>query len=546
LVLAFKPDSLVKPDFLLNSGENKMLHADSVEQFSNVGEVVRHYANSKPDHLAMIFGDRKTTYAELHSHTSRVGNGLRAEAIGESGRIGYLGKNTDRYYELFFGAAKAGMVMVAVNWRLVAPEVQYILDDANVEVLFVESEFNAVARACIEQCPALKKLVVIDGSDASGYVSWRDQQPTEDVDVEVGLESICLQMYTSGTAGRPKGVLLPHRCFFSQREAEKQAGAWAQWNDDDVNLVAMPTFHIGGTGWGFVAFFHGATNIIHPVPDAERIADDIARHKITKMFVVPAILQQIVNVAKSRGMDLTSMKFVIYGASPIPESLLIDSLALFDCGFVQQYGMTEATGAVSYLPAEDHDVKGNQRMKSCGKAFPGIEFKICDEQGDSLSQGIVGEIYIKTPAIMTGYWNLDSATEEALEDGWYRSGDAGYLDNDGYLFMQDRVKDMIVSGGENIYPAEIESVLYRHPAVQDVAVIGVPDEKWGESVKALIIASGVVNTDELIDYARQFIAGYKVPKTIDVVEDIPRNASGKILKHVLREEYWQGYKRRIN
>jgi acyl-CoA synthetase (AMP-forming)/AMP-acid ligase II len=527
-----------------------MSHTDSVEQLGNVGDVVRHYANTKPDHVAMLFGDRKTTYAELHSHSSRVANGLRVEEIGTSGRIAYLGKNTDCYYELFFGAAKSGVVMVAVNWRLACPEVEYILNDANVEILFVESEFEAIACTVLENCELLKKIIFIDRENEQGYLPWRDKYVDQDIRLNIDRDSTCLQMYTSGTTGNPKGVLLPHRCFFSQRLAEKTAGAWAHWDDEDVNLVAMPTFHIGGTGWGFVAFYHGATNVIHPVPDAEKIAKDIAVYKISKMFVVPAVLQQIVTVAQSQGIDLTSMKHVVYGASPIPESLLIDALALFECGFCQQYGMTEATGAVSYLPPEDHDVKGNARMKSCGKAFPGIEFKICDELGKNLPQGETGEIYIKSPAIMSGYWNLDLATSDVLQDGWYKSGDAGYLDKDGYLYMQDRVKDMIVSGGENIYPAEIESVLYKHPAIQDVAVVGVPDEKWGEAVKAIVIVNseldGDFDTDEIIEYTRQHIAGYKVPKTIDVVDDIPRNASGKILKNVLREKYWQGYKRRIN
>lgn len=518
------------------------------DAISTVGDVVRHYAQSKPDHPAIIFGSRTTTYVQLNRFSNQLARGLSAPDNCKDNRVAYLGKNTDYYYELFFGCAKAARVLVAINWRLASPEVEYILSDAQVEILFVESEFADQVNFCLQHCDRLKRVIYIDRDDETGYRVWRDAQVDTDLHVPVQPEDTCIQMYTSGTTGRPKGVLLPHRCFFAQRQAEVHAGTWAQWSGDEVNLVAMPIFHIGGTGWGFIAFYHGASNVIHPSPDAESIAKDIAEYRINRMFIVPAVLQQIVDYSVAQTIDVSSVESVVYGASPIQESLLQSSIALFGCDFVQQYGMTEATGAVSYLPAEDHDIHGNKRMKSCGIPFPGIVFRICDSAGNPLESGQVGEIHIKSPAIMAGYWNLPEATGEVLREGWYRTGDAGYLDADGYLFVQDRIKDMIVSGGENIYPAEIEAALHSCGAIREAAVIGVPDAKWGESVKALVVPEegDSFDADAVIQVLRQQIAGYKVPKSIDVIDAIPRNASGKVLKHVLREPYWKGYSKRVN
>ena len=512
-----------------------------------VGDVIRQRAAERPEKLAMIFGERRSSYQTLDERSYQVANALLDWDYGSDARIAYLGKNTDFYYELCFGAAKAGVPMVAVNWRLAAEEVEYILNDACVEAIFVETEFQPLIEACQRKCPRLKRLLSLDGDKPSAYERWMVGYGSNDPRVSIDTQTTCLQMYTSVTTGKPKGVLLSHSCFMAQRELEYLAGDWTHWNDDDVNLVAMPVFHIGGTGWGFSAFFNGATNVIHAIPDAEWIIRDIGRHRITRLFAVPTFLQAIVETAKAMATPIDSVKYVVYGASPIPESLLKEAVSLFGCDFVQLYGMTEATGSVTYLPPEDHDENGNPRMTSCGKALPGMEIKICDPQGKELATGTTGEIWVKSNALMTGYWGKPEATAEVLEDGWYKSGDAGYLDEDGYLYLQARSKDMIVSGGENIYPAEIESVLFAHPSVADVAVIGVPDDKWGETVKAIVVPAEneTVSYDELIAFARSKIAGYKLPRSVDTIDTIPRNASGKILKYVLREPFWKEENRQI-
>ncbi|MEM6604215.1 MAG: long-chain-fatty-acid--CoA ligase [Pseudomonadota bacterium] len=514
---------------------------------SNVGDVIRQRAAERPNKLAMIFGERRSSYQALDVRSNQVANGLLHWELSANARIAYLGKNTDFYFELFFGAAKAGRPMVAINWRLTAQEIGYILNDAHVETLFVEAEFEPIVEACRSTCPKLTRQILLNGNDPSAYESWVSTHSSEDPALAIDGDTTCLQMYTSGTTGKPKGVLLSHACFLAQRELEHLAGPWTHWNDDDVNLVAMPVFHIGGTGWGCAAFFNGATNVIHAIPEAERIVRDIEEHRITRLFAVPTFLQAIVETAKAHATSIDTVKYVVYGASPIPESLLKEAVALFGCGFVQLYGMTEATGSVTYLPPEDHDENGNPRMASCGKALPGMEIKICGPEGNKLPTGVTGEIWVKSDALMTGYWRKPEATAEVLQNGWYKSGDAGYLDADGYLYLQARIKDMIVSGGENIYPAEIESVLFAHPSVADVAVIGVPDEKWGEAVKAIVVPSDnqVVSFDELVTFARDKIAGYKLPRSIDTVDVIPHNASGKILKYVLREPFWKEAEREI-
>ncbi|WP_317932344.1 long-chain-fatty-acid--CoA ligase [Halioxenophilus sp. WMMB6] len=515
---------------------------------NSVADVIRAHAATQPDNSAMIFGSRVTSYARLDTYSNQVANGLLTLSAGAGERIAYLGKNSDHYYEIFFGAAKSQQVLVAINWRLAKQEVEYIINDSNVGILFADSEFQAQAESSLKNCDSLFRIIYVDQIDESGFEAWRDSQAVSDPCMPVSSQDPCIQMYTSGTTGMPKGVVLPHKSFFSQRQSERNVGQWADWHSDEVNLVAMPIFHIGGTGWGFIAFYHGATNIIHQTPDAVRIAHDIVAFQINRMFIVPSVLQQIVEYALDNALDCRSVKSVVYGASPISEQLLKSSLALFGCDFVQQYGMTETAGAVSYLPAEDHDVNGSKRMSSCGIPFPGIQIKICDQVGKTLTAGEVGEICIKSPAIMLGYWNNEAATKEAIVDGWYRSGDAGYLDEDGYLFLQDRIKDMIVSGAENIYPAEIEKAMLACEAIKDVAVIGVPDQRWGEAVKALVVLreNHTLDVAALQAFLRQRIAGYKIPKSIEAIDTIPRTASGKVMKHILREPYWKGYLRHVN
>jgi long-chain acyl-CoA synthetase len=298
-----------------------------------------------------------------------------------------------------------------------------------------------------------------------------------------------------------------------------------------------------------VGLFNGAKGVVAREFDPFKVLDFIEGDHISKMFMVPAALQIVVRQPRARQVDYSRLKYILYGASPIPLDLLRECMEVFGCGFCQQYGMTETCGTIVYLPPEDHDPAGTPRMRAAGLPMPGVEVKVMDEAGAAVATGAVGEVAIRSVSNMVGYWNLPDATAATVgADGWLRTGDAGYLDADGYLFIHDRVKDMIISGAENIYPAEVESAVYGHPAVAEVAVIGVPDDQWGEAVKAVVVLKPdmAATAEDIIAFARTRIAAFKAPKTVDFIDALPRNASGKILRRELREPYWAGRERRVN
>jgi acyl-CoA synthetase (AMP-forming)/AMP-acid ligase II len=316
---------------------------------------------------------------------------------------------------------------------------------------------------------------------------------------------------------------------------------------DTVNLVCMPLFHIAGSGWGTVTHYRGGTIVVLRDVDVPKIFRLIPEHRITHAMFVPAVLQGMVAVPGVEGIDFSSLELIVYGASPITEAVLVKSMEVFGCQFMQAYGLTETTGAGTLLQPEDHDPGGDRAwlLRSCGRPPEGGEAKIVDEAGNTCPDGTVGEICLKGPFNMKGYWRNEAATKKTFDGDWFRTGDAGYM-KDGYVFIHDRVKDMIISGGENIYPAEVENALMKHPEVADCAVIGVPSEKWGETVKAIVTPKSEALTEQaLIEYCRGLLARYKCPTSVDWMETIPRNPSGKILKRELREPYWVGQERKV-
>lgn len=507
-------------------------------------EFITHWAADRPDRIAMRGEDRVFTYAELEERTARVATALAEAGLEKGDRIAWIGKNSDLYFTLFFGAARAGIVMAPIGWRLSPTEWAFIVNDTKAKIVFTGPGFDAVADQLAGRLDHGPRIIGVDAAraliDATPRAAFMPSGPDDAV----------LQLYTSGTTGHPKGAVLSNRNLFALRKNSADLDLpYTKWEDDEAVLVAMPCAHIGGTGLGIMALAAGLPGVILAEFNPEGVFDAVEQHGVTRFFIVPAALQMLLMHPRCASVDYSRLKYILYGAAPIPLELLRQCIRMFGAEFIQAYGMTETTGTICMLPPEDHDPEGNERMRSAGKPLPGVEIRIVGADGRDVSTGEVGEVVTRSSNNMLGYWNLPEATAKTMtDDGWIHTGDAGYMDADGYLYIHDRVKDMIISGGENVYPAEVESAIYGHPAVQEVAVIGVPDAKWGETVKAVCVPKPGMTIDEadVIAWARERIAAFKVPRSIDVIEALPRNASGKILRKDLRAPYWEGYERMVN
>ena len=513
-------------------------------RFATLGDITRFHAAERPQAVALSFEGRLTTYEELEAHSNRVAQGLITAGIELGRRVVYLGRNSDHYFELLLGAAKAGAVITPVNWRLALPEIATIVEDCRAAALFVGAGFEAMANEIAARLPDLNLIVAMDGPHADWpfYPQWRDWHDAIRPHVAVTPDDIAIQLYTSGTTGRPKGAMIRHRNLLDMLDTLKAATdiAWNVWTPDDISLVATPVGHIGGSGWGITTFYHGAKAVVAREFDPRRVLDYIETERISKFALVPSAIHILIRDPRARTTDFSCLKHLLYGSAPIPPELLREAMEVIGCGFVQVYGMTETSGAVVALPPEEHTLPATPRMSSAGKALPGVETTILDEQRRHLPPHTVGEIAIRTIANMAGYWNMDEATAATIDaDGWLRTGDAGFMDEDGYVYIRDRVKDMIITGGENVYPAEVEGALFGHPAIEDVVAIGLPHEKWGECVTAVIVpkAGAEIEPDDIIAHARQRIAGFKTPKRIEIVNEIPRNAAGKALRRELRARF---------
>jgi long-chain acyl-CoA synthetase len=515
-----------------------------IESLADIG---RHWAAKTPDRRALTAGDRSWTYGEIDREARQVAQGLHALGVSAGSRIGYLDKNTPEYFMHLFGGAKINAVSVAVNWRLAPSEMQFVLDDADVEMLFIGEDF--LGHLASMSLPNVKKVVVMGDPGESGlerYDDWVARFDPIEPTIEILGSDTCYQLYTSGTTGLPKGVELTNDNFLATLTVGREA--W-RFDSTAVNLVAMPLFHIAGSGWALAGMVNGAHTVMTKEVNPIEIIELIPRFGITHALLVPAVLQFVLSVPGASDADFSSMRSLVYGASPISEAVLVGSMSLFGCQFMQAYGLTETTGGVVQLDPEDHDPGGERAhlLRAAGRPWGDVELRIVDAESEAdLPDGQVGEVWVRSKQVMKGYWKNPAATRDAIVDGWFRTGDAGYL-REGYLYIHDRVKDMIVSGGENIYPAEIENALMKHEAIADVAVIGVPSEQWGETVKALIVRTDQGLTEEAVmSFAREHLAGYKCPRSVDWLDALPRNPSGKVLKVELRRPYWEGRERQVN
>jgi acyl-CoA synthetase (AMP-forming)/AMP-acid ligase II len=506
-------------------------------EVSSLVRVIQAQAAAQGDVVALVDDNRSLTYRELDERAGRVAALLRSLGVGPGGRVAVYAHNSCAIAELLLGCAKAGAVLVPVNWRLAASEVRMVLLDAEAQALFVGAEFLAVARELSEELPALATLVI--GGVEHGYEAALDAHLPEDRPLPTGPGDVVAQLYTSGTTGVPKGVLISHRNFTGVARASET------WRLDRTarSLVAAPLFHIGGLSWLFVGLLNGASNRIVAAVDPPALLDVIERERITHALLVPTVLQMLISVPGAAARRFESLELIAYGASPITTTVLRAAVATFRCGFAGLYGLTETCGAVTQLAPEDHDVDGPRQrlLQSAGRPFPWVDLRIADPAtGAALAALERGEVWVRSVSCTQGYFDRQAETA-ALKgpDGWLRTGDGGFLDEEGYLFLADRIKDMIISGGENVYPVEVEEVLSRHPAVAEVAVFGIPDVRWGEAVAAAIVPrpGATIDHDELVAFARRDLAGYKLPRTITVLAQLPKTTTGKVLKQELRAQF---------
>jgi acyl-CoA synthetase (AMP-forming)/AMP-acid ligase II len=504
------------------------------------------HAQRRPDDIAIRFGELQWTWADWAARIRRAAGALRAAGVRRGETVAFLDKNHPACLEILFAAASIGAVATVVNWRVLGDELVHVLDDSGACVVFVGAELRPAVEAAADSVPGLRRVVEVGGDDDE-YESLLAAASPAPIESDVDEGDTALVIYSSGTTGRPKGVLLSQRALVNHAANLAPAFPFA---DGDANLVAMPLFHVGGIGYALFGIRAGVTTIMTREPDAAALIGAI-RSGATHAFFVPPVIARFLDAGEAASAAIGALRYIVYGAAPMPLPLLHRALAAWpDMQLVQVYGQTEVCGAVTALgDAEHRDTSRPGLQLSAGKAVLGTEIQIVDvETGERAPDGEPGEIWIRSNQNMTGYLNRPEATAETITaDDWVRTGDVGRVDAEGYVYIEDRLRDMIITGGENVYGPEVESVLIEHPGIADAAVIGIPDDFWGESVKAIVVKSAAQNVEpeDVIAFCREHMAAYKSPRTVDFVAELPRNASGKILKNALREPYWQGRARRV-
>ena len=497
----------------------------------NLGEMLTRRALLTPDREALVCEDVRRTFSELNTRANRLANAMTKLGVGLGDRVCILAFNEPEYYEMYFGLGKIGAILVPINYRLAAPEMQFIISDCDPKAMVLGPEYVDIVDSIKKDIPVKDYAVISDEPPewARSYEAMISDVPDAEPEITGGDDDTLTILYTSGTTGRPKGAELTHANFFWS----SVNGAATLMGAGDTIMVALPLFHIGALG-GVPMYIHrGQKTILLKTLDPQRFLELIQEEKVTAFGSVPALLDFLKLVPDFEKYDWGSVKVILVYAAPVPVTL-IKEYAESGIAVRQLYGMTECcTGSV--LDPENALTKAG----SCGRPFFHTDIRIVDDQNNDVGPEVKGEILMRGPVVMKGYWNRPEATAEAIVDGWLHSGDIARVDEDGFYYIMDRKKDMIISGGENIYPAEIEDALLENPKIADVAVIGYPHEKWGEAVKAIaVLKPGEEMTEEeLIEWCKGKVGRYKIPKTVIITDAIPRTPTGKILKTELREKY---------
>lgn len=504
-------------------------------EIRTLGDFPRHYARKLPDRPAVIDVNGPISWAELDLRSNAMANVLINIGLATDDRVAFLGKNSSRFFDVLFGATKAAAALLPLNWRLAVPELVGIIEDAAPKVLVADSEYLDIAKEVVKITGLPCRVIGFDSVTGSGEL---DTMAAETIQTDPGIDvnpwSTAVLMYTSGTTGKPKGAQLTHQGYLYLSLCEHLDPSFSYTAEDSM-LTVMPLFHAMGLGLSLQALYNGAAVGAYSMPDPGGLVEIIERDKPTILPLVPAVIQMVIDHPKATPESFSSLRLCVYAGAPMPPHLLKRAFSALNCEFIQFYGATETLRGITFLRPEEH--RRGIKLNSIGSPLPLVEIKVIDPVGEELPDGEIGEFLVRSPSLANGYFNQPELTADAFPDGWYRSGDGGYRDADGYFFLVDRVKDMIITGGENVYSIEVEQALQQVEGVQQCAVIGVPDKKWGERVVAVVLEpESPLTEQEIIAKCRELIAGYKVPKEVRFVKSLPMTGSGKIKKGQLRAE----------
>ena len=519
----------------------------------NMGQCLTKSARTFPDNLAIAYGKRKLSYANFNSRANRLANALCKCGIQQGDNVAVLMYNCPQMLESMFAGFKAGCGVIPINFRLHPKEYAFIIKHSEAKAVIVSPEFNEEIIKIFAHFPRVKSIIAVTGArdNLLDYESLLSAESDQFDDVDVDADEVAWIFYTSGTTGQPKGAMLTHRNLLSMT-MNFYADMAPGFDSSDVALHAAPLSHGSGC-YALPNIAKGAANVILDSKsfDPETVLRTIQDNRVTNMFAAPTMIKRLIDSPAIDQYDHSSLKYLNYGGAPMLVEDLINAMRKLGRCLVQLYGQAESPMTITYLPHDNHVFDGDsdqvKRLASAGIPRTDVEVKIFDSDGNELPPGETGEIVTRSDLVMKGYWREPEATAESLRDGWLHTGDLGYMDERGYLFLMDRSKDMIISGGENIYPREIEEAIVHHPAVREVAVIGIPDPQWGEAIKAVVslVPGRTVTETELIDFCTEHIARYKKPRSVDFVDELPKNNYGKIIKRELREKYWEGKTSRV-